>query len=885
MVLACAPARAADDAALRAACDGPAHATTLVASGAPAGDARAHWIDRARIAWPGMPRDARVRLVVDGHDAAGVGTAPHASRDIALQADEAPVPPALAARFRHVDLAAIWRLPGDADVAALLQADLALVHEDARGRVVATTRLQVPGVIDDVFAAALDSPLGIAPRDGATRFALWAPTARAVHACVYPDGDAPSDRVVALRRDGASGTWQARVAADLRGRYATYLVDVVVPGAGLVRNRVTDPYSVSLSAGSARTFIADLDDPALKPPGWDGHARPGPLASPADMAIYELHVRDFSIGDASVPAAHRGRYAGFTHGASDGMRHLRGLRAAGMTDVHLLPVFDIATVPERGCTSPPLPPSAPDGEAAARAALAGAAADCFNWGYDPFHFNAPEGSYATDAGDGAVRVREFRAMVMALHAAGLRVGMDVVYNHTTTSGQDPRSVLDRIVPGYYHRLDAAGAVTRSTCCENTATEHAMMERLMRDSVALWARDYAIDSFRFDLMGHQPKAAMLAVQRAADAAAGRRIDLLGEGWNFGEVADGARFVQAAQRELAGSGIATFSDRARDAWRGGGCCDSGRALLDARGVLNATGAITADLRNRADLARLGLAGTLARVDARLPDGTVRELGGLEYAGARAGYARDPVDVVNYVENHDNPTLWDINALRLPAGTPAPDRARVQLLGAASTVLSQGIAYFHAGIEVLRSKSLDRNSYDSGDAFNRLDWTYRDNGFGIGLPPTGREDWPLLAPVLRDASARPRARDIAWMRDAFNDLLRIRRDTPLLRLRTGDEVRRRLTLPLQGTDVDARLLVGLLDGTGMPEGPARVLYAINTDTRAHAVPVPGTAGLPFVLHPVLARTRAADDRPRQQARFDMRTGRITVPPRTAVVWVVAR
>ena len=190
----------------------------------------------------------------------------------------------------------------------------------------------------------------------------------------------------------------------------------------------------------------------------------------------------------------------------------------------------------------------------------------------PLH--APEGSYASDAGDGATRIREFRAMVQALHGVGLRVGMDVVYNHTTASGQSPRSVLDRIVPGYYQRLDAEGKVERSTCCDNTATEHMMMARLMRDSVALWARHYRIDSFRFDLMGHQPRAAMLDVQRAANAAAGRNVPLLGEGWNFGEVADGARFEQAAQSRLDGTAIATFSDRARDALRGGGAATVAR-----------------------------------------------------------------------------------------------------------------------------------------------------------------------------------------------------------------------------------------------------------------------------------------------------------------------
>jgi hypothetical protein len=216
-----------------------------------------------------------------------------------------------------------------------------------------------------------------------------------------------------------------------------------------------------------------------------------------------------------------------------------------VTDVHLLPVYDLASVPEVGCAVPAVPRAAPDAEAQQAAVSAVRERDCFNWGYDPFHYTAPEGSYATAPDDAAARARELRAMVMALHAAGLRVGMDVVYNHTFASGQDPRSVLDRVVPGYYHRLEADGRIARSTCCENTATEHAMMAKLMIESAAAWARHYRLDSFRFDLMGHQPRAAMERLQaawtrgRPPRAAARRGVD-------FGEVAGGARFVQASQR---------------------------------------------------------------------------------------------------------------------------------------------------------------------------------------------------------------------------------------------------------------------------------------------------------------------------------------------------
>ena len=650
----------------------------------------------------------------------------------------------------------------------------------------------------------------------------------------------------------------------------------------------------TLRPTATRSYIADLDDPALKPPGWDEAPRPPALASNTDMAIYELHVRDFSVNDATVPVGHRGRYLAFTDADSNGMRHLRALADAGITDIHLLPVFDIATISESACATPVIPRAAADSDAQQAAVMAAAARDCFNWGYDPFHFNAPEGSYASDPADGALRIREFRAMVQALHAAGLRVGMDVVYNHTTASGQSPRSVLDRIVPGYYQRLDANGKVETSTCCDNTATEQRMMAKLMRESVALWARHYRIDSFRFDLMGHQPRAAMLQVQRAANAAAGRNVPLLGEGWNFGEIANNARFVQAAQGELDGSGIASFSDRARDALRGGGCCDGGADLIANQGLLNglhyaanARGKGTrAELLHAADLARAGLAGTLRDYRMQLADGRIAPLSGLDYKGQPAGYASQPGEVVNYVENHDNPTLWDIHALKLPQGTSAAERARVQLLGAAFVAFSQGVAYFHAGMDLLRSKSLDRNSFDSGDWFNRLDWTYTDNGFAAGLPPKqdNGKDWDLLRPVLRNPNAKPAPADIAWMRDAFRDLLRIRAGTPLFRLGTSAEVAQRLAFRNTGPAQNPLVIAGHLDGAGM-QGPYReVLYLLNVSPHAQTLRLPEEAGKAYVLHPLQAAADAADARAKQAA-YRARDGRVVVPGRTAVVFVIPK
>ncbi|MBT2381969.1 DUF3372 domain-containing protein, partial [Streptomyces sp. ISL-111] len=361
-----------------------------------------------------------------------------------------------------------------------------------------------------------------------------------------------------------------------RGKPYRYAVTVWAPTVQkLVTNKVTDPYSTALTADSARSLVVDLTDPKLAPRGWSGLKKPA--ATPLrDAQIQELHVRDFSITDRT--AKHPGEYLAFTDTRSKGMRHLKKLADSGTSYIHLLPVFDIGTVPEKkkdqaepACD---LHVYAPDSEEQQACVSKAAAKDGFNWGYDPFHYTVPEGSYASDP-DGTKRTVEFRQMVQGLNQAGLRTVMDVVYNHTVASGQDDKSVLDRIVPGYYQRLLEDGTVATSTCCANTAPENTMMGKLVVDSIVTWAKEYKVDGFRFDLMGHHPKENVLAVREALDGLTlakdgvdGKKIILYGEGWNFGEIADDARFVQATQKNMAGTGIATFSDRARDAVRGGG-----------------------------------------------------------------------------------------------------------------------------------------------------------------------------------------------------------------------------------------------------------------------------------------------------------------------------
>ncbi|HEY8977672.1 MAG TPA: alpha-1,6-glucosidase domain-containing protein, partial [Burkholderiaceae bacterium] len=776
LIAAGAASAAAADPALAPACDAPAFATTLVAAAdTTATAARALWLSQSLVRWPGAPAKGRYVLASSAKGAlvAQVGQPVTGADDtLELAPTTDPLPAALAQRFKYVADGVVLRAGDRARVTRALRGQALVVREDEQGRVLEATALQAAGALDDLYASAGDlADLGATRTKDALRLALWAPTAQAVHACVYPDADGASSAVVALARDDATGAWRADIPGRSNGRYYSYLVDVFVPGTGLVRNRVTDPYAVSLNADSRRTWLGTLDDAATQPRDWRRDAAPATVRRSTDMAIYELHLRDFSVGDASVPAAHRGKYLAFTDANSAGMRHLRRLAQSGLTDVHLLPVFDIASVPERGCTTPTIA-GGPADETQQAAVVAGAASDCFNWGYDPFHYNAPEGSYSSDANDGPVRVREFRAMVQGLHHAGLRVGMDVVYNHTSTSGQQPQSVLDRVVPGYYQRLAADGGIEHSTCCDNTATENLMMGKLLVDSVTQWAVQYHIDSFRFDLMGHQPRAVMEALQRRLKAATGREIPLIGEGWNFGEVADGARFVQASQLSLGGTGIGTFSDRARDAVRGGASTDSSHLRAD-QGWINGEfydpngfgHATREDLLAAADMIRVGLAGSLRDMPLATWRGQSTTFDKIPYGNQPAGYASQPGEAVNYVENHDNQTLFDNDVLKLPLATSGADRARVQILGAAVVAFSQGVAYFHAGVDLLRSKSFDKNSFDSGDWFNRIDWTGRDNGFGGGLPP--RPDngalWNIERPLLADASLKPTPADIAWTSDA--------------------------------------------------------------------------------------------------------------------------
>lgn len=878
-------------------CDNAGFQRTIRSANYRAANADAVWLDAQSLHWSGQAEvqaGQQFYLYVSASAQLQVkqGKVVGAERVIPLSVQHPQATAAAHPAFRYLPAGLQLQQPlPSAELRDILKNQLVIVRSDAQGQVIATSHLQTAAALDQLYASASQQQLGVAPQPGQTSFKLWAPTAQAVYLCIYKNPQSRASRLQRLEPDHNTGIWQITLPQNLSQQYYRYLLDVYVPGQGLVRNRVTDPYAISLSADSRHSYIADLNDPALKPDGWDQHSRPAAAVKATAQSFYELHVRDFSIQDQSVPAAQRGKFLAFTQTQSAGMQHLRELAAAGLTDLHLLPVFDFATVPERHCLQAKL--NSQGASAGAQAWLRRhAAKDCYNWGYDPWHYNAPEGSYASQPDDGAVRIREMRQMVMALHQLGLRVGMDVVYNHTAFSGQHPQAVLDRIVPGYYQRLNAQGKVEDSTCqpCGNTATEHMMMAKLMQDSVRLWARHYQIDSFRFDLMGHQPRAVMEQLREQLQADNQRPIYLIGEGWNFGEVANNQRFVQASQLSLAGSQIATFNDRLRDALRGGGHGDNAASMSKNQGYINGMlerhDLPLAEKQRVADLVRLGLAGSVAEVRLQNASGVTQKLADFRYGDQAAGYVSSAAEVVNYAENHDNATLYDLNLYRLPADSSASTRVHAQVLALGFSILAQGIPYLHAGSEILRSKSLDHNSYNSGDWFNAIDWRYHSNGFARGLPAISqqREYYPVMRPLLQNPALIANQAMILQSKASVLDLLRLRYSSPLFQLSSASEIQQRLRFHNTGPLQNPALIVLELDGSDLPESRYRkIVVLFNSANSPQQITLPALQQLALQLHPVHLQAKAGDPRIANETRYDAANGSFSLPALSISCFVV--
>mgnify|MGYP003085766686 FL=1 len=917
--------------------DSSTHKVAIASADAPVagnGEQRAYWVTSNILAWPTslLPEGVTRAQVLDGSAKLSyeLVTAPEGGAGLSDGAVTGATTTALTVAgdlpaevtTAHPNLNGYIALKAPIDEAVAREAltgQIAVAQKSGES-VNAFTGVQIAPVLDSLYAqAATQASYGVNWNEaGNPTFALWAPTAKSVALVSWntstpsgSDADIPGDglRTEAVRGD--DGRWSVDNAAGEIHEGAQYLweVTVYVPETGKVeKNLVTDPYSVSLTVDSTRSVAVNMNNPSTVPAVWTNSKAPV-IQDDAQRSIYELHVRDFSAADTSVPEYMRGTYMAFTQFESNGMRHLDELARAGMNTVHLLPTFDIATIPEKRAEqkTPAIPEDAgPASEEQQAAVSAVADQDAYNWGYDPLHWMAPEGSYATSSHqNGGARVREFRSMVGGLHSIGMQVVLDQVYNHTPAAGQSATSVLDRVVPGYYQRLNASGGVETSTCCSNVATENAMSEHLMIDSMIHWAKYYHVDGFRFDLMGHHPAAEMKRAQEALksltlekDGVDGSRLYIYGEGWNFGEVANNALFTQATQGQLDGTGIGAFNDRLRDAVHGGGPFDEDHRVFQGFG----SGAFSdfngldtrpeserrADYLHRVDLVKLGLAGNLKDYTLTTYDGKTVSGAQLDYNGQGAGFASQPAENVNYVDAHDNETLFDLVTYKMPADAPMENRVRMSLISQASVALSQSPSFWASGTEMLRSKSLDRDSYNSGDHFNAIDWSMRDNGFGHGLPVKSKNGaaWNHMRPLLENPDLKPTPEQIDASSEIAMDFLRVRSSSRLFTLGSADLIRSKVTFPNSGEGaVDGTIVMLINDeagaGSDVDAALDGALVVFNATDKTMTTAVDGLAGRVFKLHEAQAN---GSDAVVKDASFDAKTGSVTVPARTVAVFTQA-
>ncbi len=791
----------------------------------------------------------------------------------------------------------------------ILEGQLAFSAIGSNGSLQYATGIQDAGVLDDLYY--YPGKLGVIfhhreeewrdwddDDNCAVKLKLWAPTAQAVSLQIF-DHEADTTPAAIVRMHEHNGVWVADGEPGWKDKYYLYSVKVWVPSDSAVDTNITsDPYSIDIALNGTKSRITDLDSDETKPEGWDETRSPG-LRSFSDLSLYELHVRDFSINDLTVPAAHRGYYEAFADQNSDGMKHLRSLAASGLKAVHILPSFHFASVNEDKSTwSIPtgLAQDPPDSQLQQAAVTASQSNPAYNWGYDPVHYMTPEGSYAINPDN---RVREYRVMVDGLHKAGLRVVQDVVFNHTNASGEGPNSNLDEVVPNYYHRLDASGNLETGSCCPDTASEHKMMEKLIVDSLLLNARAYKIDGFRFDIMSFMFTYNITDIQNALrkltmerDGVDGSRIYLYGEGFNFGDTANNQIGTNASQVNLYGFGVGTFNDRIRDGIHGGSPFTDERVQGFATGLFTDPSDFTngslsssqqqAQLLQYSDWIDVGLTGNLR--DYTFIDSAGATVTGAEvnYNGQPTGYTKSPIEAVNYASVHDNQDLFDQVQLKASFSDTIATRARRQIMGMSLVTLGQGIPFYQGGDDLLRSKDMDQNSYNSGDWFNKIDWSGKTANWGIGLPIASQNEsqWPIMTPLLSNPAYTPTPANIAYSKAAFNELLQIRYSSDLFHMATFEEVQKNLTFLNTGTTQTPGLIVMKLDANGGRYGAYKhIVVLFNASNAAVTFTDSRLQGLALRLHPV---QRSSSDPATRLSAFNSKAGTATIPALTTAVFV---
>lgn len=489
-----------------------------------------------------------------------------------------------------------------------------------------------------------------------TKFRIWAPTATKVDLVTYAAADgSTSSGVLTAMTSSVNGTWTAELTGDKNGLIYNYRVTVN----GAI-NEAVDPYVRATTINGVRGVVVDLDK--TDPTGWSTK-KPAFSGKATDAIIYELHVRDLSMDPSSgIPAVHRGKYSAFSvlNSSHNGIKTgVSAIKELGVTHVELLPIFDYASVDE--------------------------AVPTFNWGYDPMNYNVPEGSYSSDPKNPTARITELKAAIQAMHSQGLRVNMDVVYNHVYAASNFSQEL---IVPGYWFRTDESGNLTNGSGCGNdVASERPMVRKFIIDSVKYWASEYNLDGFRFDLMG------LMDIQTINEVTAElKKIDptiiIIGEGWDMGTLPAELRANQKNISKL--NNVAFFNDQIRDGLKG--------SVFTPADPGWATGKLTA----RSDV-------------------TAGIVGNTEHSENMAAkwITQSPAQSVNYVESHDNLALADKITASVKGVTPA-GIAQLSHFATSVAFLSQGVPFMQAGQEFLRSKNGDENSYKSSDEVNSLKWS---------------------------------------------------------------------------------------------------------------------------------------------------------------------
>ncbi|MFZ1691502.1 MAG: type I pullulanase [Trichococcus flocculiformis] len=499
-----------------------------------------------------------------------------------------------------------------------------------------------------------DGELGALYEKEGTLLRVWTPTAKSVEVWIYADDSfkGPSTKIEMVQKP--KGIFEAYLPGDQHGTIYVYKIL-------FLNNRESisvDPYARATTVNGTKSVIADLN--RTNPDGW-GERLPA-FGLPEEAIIYELHIRDFSISETSG-IVNKGKFLGLTEkntqnasGRKTGLDYLIDL---GITHIQILPMFDYATVDEANLTEPQ-----------------------YNWGYDPLNYNVPEGSYSTDPFDPFNRIFELKQMIRTLHENGLRVIMDVVYNHV----YDPKDqALERTVPGYFYRYNADGSLANGTGVGNdTASERHMMRKYIIDSVKYWAKEYHLDGFRFDLMGIHDSVTMNAIREALDKI-DPSIIIIGEGWEMSTPLP--EDLKASQKNAqAMPRIAHFNDSIRVALKGSDFGDEkDRGFISGKNYLE--------------------------------DLLLRNIKGAMHLSSHSSYV-DPEQVIQYVEAHDNLTLYD-KLLRSNPDDSEEVRIKRHTLATSIVLLSQGVPFIHGGQEFLRTKAGVANSYQSPDEINQFEW----------------------------------------------------------------------------------------------------------------------------------------------------------------------